>query len=765
MKIEDCTKRIDRYIRSDDTHPRFVNIHNSEDMRNIIQHFSVGSNIFKNVSDFSKHDENPSIDSLFNYLNNAKGVVFVSGFTSHYSMLGERRLREFFDKFWGYSNSDCKIIVFCYQCDKYLGYSEAKRYEQFIYDIDGEKQRNPELIFIAKELPQLSGIQAIDGIEKISTYIENHNQEKIYVRTVKEKDSFQSSLFHITEYRNAYKMLCEIDESTQRLEESYGSDKQWIDALNELSKYKSWMEYISNLFGSYTNLELIASSWKLFDEKKKWLYFIALKLFKSKNSWCINKAIDYAHSCDMLIRGVYRSILSLDWNAREFWDCYEERISLIRSFGKSDVEENDYCAIVKSKGKYALYYLSCASKMEINLIFELLDIYALEFEKSEIVNILKHIYLDLYQYLQPYRFNNPILDSYFQDYKYQKVVNKIFSEFVSIVEEQAEKREFNLWLPSRSEKIESIEKKNTALYFIDAMGVEYLSFIMEKCRQRRMTAYATICHCELPSITCFNKEFIDVFEAGGATFIPDRNGIKALDDIKHHGQEEFDFQSNQLPTYLARELEIIDTVLEKINTKLVKGEFSRAVLIADHGASRLSVISRKENKWEMASNGQHSGRCCPKNEIDEQPACSTEDNNFWVLANYDRFKGGRPGNIEVHGGATLEEVVVPMIEITLLSEDIEIIIITPEIEFSTMKKNAVIKMFSKTKLSNVTVKMSDGESIYEAETNDGRTFIVKMPYLRKAGDYYVDVYSNNNKVQSGLKFIASKEGFKENKLL
>ena len=42
----------------------------------------------------------------------------------------------------------------------------------------------------------------------------------------------------------------------------------------------------------------------------------------------------------------------------------------------------------------------------------------------------------------------------------------------------------------------------------------------------------------------------------------------------------------------------------------------------------------------------------------------TKENGYWVLANYDRFKGGRPANIEVHGGATLEEVTVPVIEIT-----------------------------------------------------------------------------------------------------
>lgn len=54
----------------------------------------------------------------------------------------------------------------------------------------------------------------------------------------------------------------------------------------------------------------------------------------------------------------------------------------------------------------------------------------------------------------------------------------------------------------------------------------------------------------------------------------------------------------------------------------------------------------------------------------------TEDNGYWVLANYDMFKGGRPGTVEVHGGATLEEVCVPIIEFTRMPENINVEVIT-----------------------------------------------------------------------------------------
>ena len=111
----------------------------------------------------------------------------------------------------------------------------------------------------------------------------------------------------------------------------------------------------------------------------------------------------------------------------------------------------------------------------------------------------------------------------------------------------------------------------------------------------------------------------------------------------------------------------------------------------------MRVGNKKENKWEMASKGEHSGRCCLVSDIDEQPPCSTKDNGFWGLANYDRFKGSRPANVEVHGGATLEEVVVPIIEITYSPDEIEVHLLDKKITFSRRKKDAAIKVFSKIK--------------------------------------------------------------------
>lgn len=56
-----------------------------------------------------------------------------------------------------------------------------------------------------------------------------------------------------------------------------------------------------------------------------------------------------------------------------------------------------------------------------------------------------------------------------------------------------------------------------------------------------------------------------------------------------------------------------------------------------------------------------------------------EDNGFIILSDYGTFHGSRPANVEVHGGASLEEIVVPVISLTLKKKtSIQITVIHPE---------------------------------------------------------------------------------------
>lgn len=98
----------DRYMHSMDNHPRLVNVRNQEDMKSIYTHFKVGVNIFKDVSDYARNDENPSEAALFDDLRKLTGTIFVTGFTTFYKMIGEQKLRELLNKLVALTNA--KIV-------------------------------------------------------------------------------------------------------------------------------------------------------------------------------------------------------------------------------------------------------------------------------------------------------------------------------------------------------------------------------------------------------------------------------------------------------------------------------------------------------------------------------------------------------------------------------------------------------------------------------------------------------------------------------
>ena len=497
-----------------------------------------------------------------------------------------------------------------------------------------------------------------------------------------------------------------------------------------------------------------------YTDAKKWLYFIALKRFGAKNE-CLDLASQKAHAYEELVHWIVRGLVDLDCKSPDFWKLYDCRKALLNQMEVSDDEVLDYCRYIKCKKRDALYYLTDSHRLEKELILECIADYSGSFSYVELRSVLQHVYPDLYAYLMPYKFNAALLNQYFEDYKFCKLENRITPEFYSLVEEQAVKREYNLLLPARSEKIESVDMSGAFAYFIDAMGVEFLGYISEKSKQKKLLPKITVCRSELPSITSRNKEFLDVFAEHNVQC----KSIKQIDDIKHHGAENFTLENSPYPTHLIRELEIIDHVLDLIKLDLAKGKYTKAILVSDHGASRLVVLKNQLIDGEFDAKGTHCGRVCAYTEqTGSMPMIvqAGENDEYAVVANYERFKPGRLMGVEVHGGATLEEVTVPIIELSYVPGDIEIIVQTPLV-MSSIRKPPIIEFYSTTKIDNIVVNVGNTE--YKANTTDGHSFSIEMSKRTRANTYTADVYAGGTMIATGLEFRIEKEGFKSNDIL
>ena len=174
-----------------------------------------------------------------------------------------------------------------------------------------------------------------------------------------------------------------------------------------------------------------------------------------------------------------------------------------------------FCKQVYGKEENAILYLTDNTRKEKEHIIELIGKY--KYSAGQLSEMLPRVYSDLATYLKPYNYSNDFLNRYFTQYKYCKVINSISDEMTQMVDAQSVKREYNVWLQPRSVYVDKLEKNpaNSVLYFMDAMGAEYLGYLQSKCFDNGLEFSANIARCNLPSITSMNKEFEDEFKHAG----------------------------------------------------------------------------------------------------------------------------------------------------------------------------------------------------------------------------------------------------------
>jgi hypothetical protein len=200
-----------------------------------------------------------------------------------------------------------------------------------------------------------------------------------------------------------------------------------------------------------------------------------------------------------------------------------------------------------------------------------------------------------------------------------------------------------------------------ALLVVDAMGAEWLPMLVVLARERNIGVESmTVGETHLPTSTKFNN----IYWPDAARRLPD---IKRFDNIAHNGAEAH--ETRRAEENLAAAFNVIGgEVLPRVAEGLAR--FERVLVTADHGSSRLAALAwqsaprlartipceegAEAADWRYRERATQGG--CPP-ELEE-----TLDGRHWVMRGYDRLskKGGGQG-FELHGGATLEERLVPVV--------------------------------------------------------------------------------------------------------
>lgn len=199
--------------------------------------------------------------------------------------------------------------------------------------------------------------------------------------------------------------------------------------------------------------------------------------------------------------------------------------------------------------------------------------------------------------------------------------------------------------------VEKYRDENTDVYILDGVGAEYFSLIVDLLSRN---AYEVECckyaSVHLPSITDVNKTYLSK-----NTF---KRWIVDFDRDVVHG----DFYHTT--TNLRKAFDVLENVIKEIT----EDSFGRRVIItSDHGATARARWVDTKKKYDF-SQADHEGRCCMV--MSKSGYENTDDyivyedeitpGKTYLISLNEMSLYNRP-KYEDHGGATIEEMIVPVI--------------------------------------------------------------------------------------------------------
>lgn len=302
---------------------------------------------------------------------------------------------------------------------------------------------------------------------------------------------------------------------------------------------------------------------------------------------------------------------------------------------------------------------------------------------------------------------------------------------------------------------------DTVILWIDALGVEWLPLlnwsITENCDGT--ISSISVGQAALPTETCFN----DLWNSMDTPY----RKLDKLDKLAHKGViDEPDYYA-----CIEEQLSFVAGVHKQINDLLK--EHHRVIVTGDHGTSRLAArFFHVKDGFSAPKNATvcSHGRYCKVTESVGYAITNTrmfkraDGMQYIVYTNYDHFKqsgfaaGEDDDNAiygEVHGGATPEEMLVPII---VIDSNID----TPL--SGTWEKNSVKIFMKKARLSlsfnkpvqKLQVKVA-GIDADVASTDGGNRWSVTIPGI-KDGTYTAHVLANNTIVEMPVITILSALG-------
>lgn len=300
----------------------------------------------------------------------------------------------------------------------------------------------------------------------------------------------------------------------------------------------------------------------------------------------------------------------------------------------------------------AVQFYNCGKKVELQGLI-------IQASKYDLVSGLPKTFDQsnrlLNYYISPYfDYGRPELTSYFHKVREFRIKNDITEDFV--------KQAYFSCVPAGIENRDSLLAKyddgETALFVVDGLGAEYLPLLIKVATDSDIKIEKKdIVAVNLPTSTEFNN--IDWNESNRI------QEAKQIDNISHAGSskhEQCGYEENLADVLMIFPSTIVPRIIEGLK------RFRRVIVTGDHGSSYLAVCAYRKGmsmtiNWDNPDDWRYTKVPNSMQALEslEPVYCPQRNCSYFVVKGYNRLskKGGKL--YALHGGASLEERLVPFV--------------------------------------------------------------------------------------------------------
>ena len=657
---------------------RVLLLHSREDYCDAVS--SLRSLCDRSVSSdelFSSADVMPAYDKLIEEIK-PNEWVWLPGVSEYLRLFYKSEQRtERFAKLWHTivdASSTGRIIIPLWNCDSLwydtsLGLSTDERQKDFVYSISDyeavSEQMNITVFSSAFEeyINQLSGkYTLIFGLREWYDRMLSETQIPTdYYLLTKQARSVSQAMGDITirPIKTTYEFIRENLQDGFELKEEVCSEEMLSELFDESLKNSSIRDAILHRFNIVTfDGVAVMAKWSGFSKGKQQLLRLWYRLNPDNSYLChcfekyglreIEEHIlldifdvmqfhnEWVAEYQQLIKGLNLKKNEIYFEKLSIIPTYEERLAFLTGDTR---EERIY--ILRMVGQWLKQDAAqvCASK----------------------TLKLRYPLLQAYLGLMPDELGS-VYNEYISEYKAHKLANTLpesDERFFRGIEPDS--------LPFRYSVINQKITDSTVMLWIDGLGFEYLSLLLDKLAQSEdgTVVSCTLTQALLPTETEFNEQWKQMS-------VPYEK-LNKLDKLAHKGVvDEPDYY-----TCIEEQIAFFNRVSDKVN-ELLKN-YQRVIITGDHGASRLAARFFHTRKglpvFKDATPLSHGRYCSIKTKPvgvyeDLKETTDSSGQHYLVFTSYNHFSlsgfaaGKDDDNViygEVHGGASPEEMIVPVV--------------------------------------------------------------------------------------------------------